>query len=47
VQAHPVGDGLVEQDAVGGAGLGRALELGQQLGPALAGFPGCLTLADA
>jgi hypothetical protein len=34
VQAHPVGDGLVEQDAVGGAGLGGTLQLGQQLGSA-------------
>ena len=28
VSAHPVGDGLVEQDAVGGAGLGHPLQLG-------------------
>jgi hypothetical protein len=44
VQADPVGDGLVEQDAVGGAGLGGALQLGQQFGPVPAGR-GRLTLA--
>jgi hypothetical protein len=45
VEVEPVGDRLVEQDAVGGAALGGALELSQQHGPSLTGFIAGLTLA--